>query len=99
MQLARLDFSSALKSCREVLAIKEFLARADPSDPKEQSELSLAYGQLGQTYGRAGQLQEACAALQAGRAIVARLVAIYPGSEQWQEDLIWFDRQIAVLVK
>ena len=34
-----------------------------------------------------------------GRAIIARLVAHYPNWSLWQQQLAWFDRQIAALGK
>jgi hypothetical protein len=44
-------------------------------------------------------LTEAREALATGRAIMAQLVAQFPGWSQWKQDLPWFDQQIAALKK
>src|SRR5271165_5962487 len=40
---------------------------------------------------------EAREALEAGRAIMTRLVALSPDNAGWKKDLAWFDRQLAAL--
>jgi hypothetical protein len=45
------------------------------------------------------QPAEARAALDAGRAILVKLVADHPDFARWKQDLAWFDARIAVLAK
>jgi hypothetical protein len=35
--------------------------------------------------------------LQAGRALISKLVDDFPGWSQWENDLAWFDAQIDAL--
>jgi hypothetical protein len=59
----------------------------------------VSYAKLATVYQKAGQLTEAREALATGRAIMAQLVAQFPGWSQWKQDLSWFDQQIAALKK
>ena len=59
----------------------------------------MSYSKLADVHTKANQPTEARAALDAGRAIIAKLVADHPDFAQWKQDLAWFDAQIAALAK
>ena len=59
----------------------------------------MSYAKLAEVHMKANRPAEARAALDAGRAILAKLVADHPDFAQWKKDLAWFDAQIAALGK
>ncbi|MFZ2107597.1 MAG: hypothetical protein WAV18_19845 [Roseiarcus sp.] len=81
------------------LTICDRLAKADPGDAEWQRALGQAYEHIAYVDLKANQPAEARAALDAGRAIIAKLVADHPDFAQWKQDLAWFDAQIAALGK
>ncbi len=98
VQLAQENLPAALATCQAALAIFERLAQKDPANADWQADFALAYGKLAIVYEKMGDNANARQALSKGRAILASLVANSP-SQQWKEDLAWFDQQIAALGK
>jgi tetratricopeptide (TPR) repeat protein len=88
---------AVLSSYQASLAIRERLAKTDPGNAGWQRDLSVSYANLAKVYLEAKQSLKARDALSAGRDVIARLVTQFPGHTQWEQDLLWFDRQIAVL--
>ena len=77
------------------LAIRERLAKADPSNTKWQRDLSVSYAKLANAYRKSNETAKARDALAAGRAIIGKLVEQCPDQAQWKQDLTWFDARIA----
>ena len=97
MLVAQGNLPEALKSYRDGLAIRDRLAKADPGNAGWQRDLSVSYAKVADAHLRAKQAAKAGEALVAGRAIIARLVAQFPDWSEWNQDLSWFDQQIAAL--
>jgi len=89
----------AAQACYQAsFAVREHQAKSDPGNAELQYDLSLSYAHLAYAHLlMANQSTEARDALAAGREIMARLVAQFPDHAQWQQDLGWFDQQIAAL--
>jgi tetratricopeptide (TPR) repeat protein len=90
------SLDEALASLRTSLAIRERQAKAEPNNPAWQHDLAMSHGRLAIVFQKQGDPAQA-AELQAGRAIMAALLARAPGYAQWVRDLAWFDEQIAAL--
>ena len=63
------------------------------------ADLAQAYADVANVHLKASRPAEARAALDAGRAILVKLVTDHPDFPQWKQDLAWFDAQIAALGK
>ena len=99
VQVAQGDLTAALKSYQDSLDIRDPLAKADPGNAGWQRDLAVSYAKLANVQLKANRPAESRAALEAGRAILAKLVADHPGFAQWKQDLAWFDARIAALGK
>jgi hypothetical protein len=99
IQVDQGDLADALKSYQAEYVILDHLAGSDPGNAGWQRSLAISDAKLAEFYMKAKQPKEARAALDAGRAIITKLVADHPDFAQWKKDLAWFDQQIAALGK
>ena len=97
MQVAQGHPSAALASYEAGLTIRERLAQSDPGNAAWQRDLAISYGKIALAYLKSHRVDQMRDALATGRAVLARLIAQHPDSSQWQQDLAWFDQQIASL--
>ena len=91
------DLSGALKVYQDSLAITDRLAKSDPRNAGWQRDLSLSYAHLASVYVAQKDLANARDALNAGRAIMTKLVAFSPDNADWKNNLAWFDEQLAAV--
>ncbi len=91
------NLDAALDSYRHSLAIRERLIALDANNLAWAHDLAVSYGMVGVVLGKQGKAQEALDALNAGRAIVARLKEQFPDNASLAQDLAWFDAEIAKL--
>jgi hypothetical protein len=61
------------------------------------ARLPIVLSKLADVYLKSQQVRQAQNALEAGRAVVARMIAERPNMPQLQQDLAWFDQQVAAL--
>ena len=98
LQVAQGKLRAAQACYQASFAVRAHQAKSDPGNGELQYDLSLSYAHLAYSHLlSASQSTEARDALAAGREIMARLVAQFPGHALWERDLQWFDRQIAAL--
>jgi tetratricopeptide (TPR) repeat protein len=76
----------ALKSFREVLAIRERLAQADKGNAGWQRDLSVSHDKIGRLLEKDGRLAEAMPHYEADLAIAERLAALDRANAGWQKD-------------
>jgi tetratricopeptide (TPR) repeat protein len=84
---AKGDFTGALASYKDDLAIVDRLAKADPGNAEWQHDLSVAYGKVGIVLIAQGDLAGALASYKNTLAIAKDLAKADPGNAQWQNDL------------
>jgi tetratricopeptide (TPR) repeat protein len=82
------DLTQALKAYRDSLAIKQRLAKADPSYTGYQRDLSGSYNHVGDVLRTQGNLPEALKAYRESLAITERLTQADPTNTEWQRDLL-----------
>ncbi len=99
MQQAQGDLSAALTSYQASLAIRERLAKADPGNAGWQRDLSVSYAKLAVVLRKRGAAADALSALRQGQAIIARMTQVSPDNAVWKNDLVWFNGQIAQMMK
>ncbi len=93
------DLPAALDAFRQVMAIRERLARQDQGNAQWQRDLSISHSKIGDVLVAQGDLPAALDAFRQGMAIRERLVRQDQGNAQWQRDLsISHDRVGDVLV-
>jgi hypothetical protein len=73
------------------------LAQANTDNAGWQRDLAVSYAKLAGVYLKLKETAQAQDALAAGRSVIAALIARHPDSQQWNQDLGYFDRQIAAL--
>jgi tetratricopeptide (TPR) repeat protein len=93
--VAQGNLADALRTYQSRHAVLDRLAKLEPGNDTRQYELAMSYGKLANTYRRLRQTTRIRENLNAGRGILARLVAQHPEETQWKRDLADFDRQIA----
>ena len=81
------DLTSALRSFRAALAIREHLAAADPESASLQRDLSVAHEKIGDMLRAQGDFAAALAAFRASLAIREMLSARDRNNAGWQRDL------------
>ena len=91
------DLTGAVKSYEQGLAIRDRLTKSDPASVGLQVALANSYGELASVYIEQGLNAKAREALQAGRDILARLVALSPVNARWKGKLAEFDQQLGGL--
>ena len=87
MQRAQGDLAEALKSYRDSLAIRERLAKSDPSNAGWQRDLSVSYINVGDVQKAQGDLAGALKSYRDNLAIAERLAKSDPTNAGWQRDL------------
>jgi len=98
VQVAQGKLRAAQACYQASFAVREHQAKSEPGDAELQRDLSLSYAHLAYAHLlMAIQSTEAREALAAGRDILAGLVAQFPDDARWQQDLGWFNQQIAAL--
>jgi tetratricopeptide (TPR) repeat protein len=98
VQMAQGNLPGALDSYQAGLVIADRLAKSDAGNAGWQRDLSMSYARLASVYLRSKQMMQAREALAAGRAVTAQLISQHANPPpQWQQDLDWFNEQIAAL--
>ncbi len=87
LALLRGDLAGAGQAYRAALAVRERLARADPSNAQWQRDLSVSQDNIGQVLRAQGDLAGAEQAYRAALAVRERLAKADPSNAQWQRDL------------
>ena len=95
--MAQGKLDEALKAHRDSLAIAERLAAANRSNTDWQRDLAISHYNLSVDYEGQGRFADALRELIVGRNIMAALVAIAPGNEQWKSELVQLEHDIARL--
>src|SRR5581483_4192713 len=95
--LAQGKLDEALDAYRQSLAIRWRLMSLDATNLSWAHDLAVSYGMVGVVLGKQGKTEEALAALNAGREIIARLKERFPDNASLAQDLAWFDAEIAKL--
>ena len=95
--IAQGNLAAALKSYQDGLAIRDRLAKADPSNVLWQRDLAVNHSRLAAVFARQGEALDALDALREGRAIIARLKEQSPDDATLPNDLAYFDGEIARL--
>jgi tetratricopeptide (TPR) repeat protein len=93
------DLPEAVRAYRDSFAIAEQRAPANPDDAGWQRNLALAHSHFATALLKTGEVREAREHFEAGRAIIARLVAQHPSDLLgWERNLLAeFDAQLAAL--
>ena len=91
------DLAGALNSYRDSLAIREKLAKQDPSNADWQSHLSVSYERIGDVQRDQGDLAGALQSYRAGLAIAEKLAQQGPTNAGWQSDLALSYWQVATV--
>jgi len=81
------DFAEALESYRVALAIRERLAKADPSNAGWQQDLSTSHFNIGDVLVAQNKLTPALKDYRTGLSISERLAEADPGNADWQREL------------
>ena len=79
--VAQGNLAEALRTYQSRHAVLDRLAKLDPGNDMRQYELAISYGKLANTYRRLRQTIRIRENLNAGRGILARLVAQHPEEE------------------
>ena len=87
MLQAQGNLDEALKSYQDSLAIRDRLAKADPSNAGWQRDLSVSYEKVGDVLQAQGNLDEALKSYRDSLAIADRLAKADPSNAGWQRDL------------
>ena len=93
--VAQGNLPEALKSYRDSLAIRDRLAKSDPGNAGGQHDRSVSFAKLAVVQQKMSAPAEALSSLRQGQEIIARMMQISPDNETWQNDLAWFNDQIA----
>ena len=82
------DLPAALDAFRQVMAIRERLARQDQGNAQWQRDLSISHSKIGDVLVAQGDLPAALDAFRQGMAISERLARQDQGNAQWQRDVL-----------
>jgi tetratricopeptide (TPR) repeat protein len=85
--LAQGNLTDALKSYRDDLAVREQLAKADPTNAGRQRDLSMSYNKVGDVLAAQGNLADALKSYRGDLAVRKQLAKADPTSAGWQRDL------------
>ncbi len=83
------DMREAGRAYEESRAIRERLARANPTVPQLQSDLAQTHNNIGLQQRLIGRFDEALASHERARALRERLARDHPSATQFQIDLAW----------
>jgi hypothetical protein len=95
--IAQVDLAGVLKSCRACVVTAACSAKSDPGNALWQSDLVISCEKLPYVHAHSERLTKQHAALDAKRAISAKLVADRVEIVRWKKDRAWFDTQIAAM--
>ncbi len=96
--MAQGNLAAALASYQDSLAIKDRLAKADPSNAGRERDLFVAYDKVGEVLVEQGNLAEAQKFFHDSLAIAERLTTADPSNAGWQRDLAISHGRIAELL-
>jgi hypothetical protein len=82
---------------KDSLAIRERLAKTDPTDTDSQRDLAISQGNVAVVLAEQGDTSRALDLLQQARVIIARLVEQSPANDQLSKDLAMLEDNIEKL--
>ena len=97
VHLAQGDLAGGLATYRESLATFSAWRRPIPATPAGSGTWPYPFPRLASVYLAQNDDARGREALEGGRAIMVKLVALSPDNATWKSDLAWFDGRIAAL--
>jgi tetratricopeptide (TPR) repeat protein len=92
------NFSDALQSYSDGLAIRQRLAKAEPENIELHRNWAESFAKLAEAYRQTNDPEKALAALRRGRFILDSLLKLSPDNDGLKLELSKFDEQIATLM-
>jgi tetratricopeptide (TPR) repeat protein len=99
LSVLRGDLAGAVPAYRASLAVRERLARADPSNAQSQRDLSVSQNKIGNALSAQGDLAGAEQAYRASLTVGERLASSDPSNAEWQRGLSYSFTQMADLLE
>ena len=96
VQVAQGNLPEALASYQASFAIRERLAKSDPSNAGWQSDLAVSYGKLGDVLAKTGKVEDALQNYRSALAIMEHLMTADATNLLWQAEAIEFNYDLAI---